>query len=619
MAADISAQIGIDGEKQFKDSLKAVNSELKALDAEMKAAVAEFANMDDAEEKSIQKSQMLNEQIDKQKEKLGLLESQYEKEVEELDQLAEALERAKEEFGENSEEAGKAQNAYNKQAVECNKLRTEIANTTGKISEANNELNEMETAGDNAADGLEEVGNEASLIDDIFKGELSASFVIGAFNAIKDKAGELAGSLKNAFMSASLYGDQIDKQSQKIRVSAKEYQQLAFAAQRSGTSIDVMQTAMKALSGSDFGGTLPEAIEYVASLSEEYERANVAQNLFGKKAAMELMPMLNSGADGVREMFEQVEALGGIMSDEAVAASAAYQDSLTNLQYAFDGVKNQMMGEFLPDVTTVLDGIVEVLSGDMEKGKQMISEGFAGIQTKIVEFMKNIADHMPEMIEIGIKLLTALITGLMGCLPTLIAQAPAIVMALVNGIISMLPELAKAGAQMYHELDAELEKGVQKLKEIGRNMVEGLWNGIKERSTWLLSQVRSWCQSILNEVKSFFDINSPSRVMNKEVGMMLGRGMALGIENSTDYAVNAMKAMGQEVMNATPTITSQFAMQTASNEALASGLVNGLTGARGAEPVNLSVQLVLQDGRAIAETVFNDLLNVGKQRGVSLA
>ena len=50
MATDIGARIGIDGEKSFRDSLSAVNAQLKNLGSEMKAVVSSFTGMEDSEE-----------------------------------------------------------------------------------------------------------------------------------------------------------------------------------------------------------------------------------------------------------------------------------------------------------------------------------------------------------------------------------------------------------------------------------------------------------------------------------------------------------------------------------------------------------------------------------------
>lgn len=612
MAADISAQIGIDGEKQFTSSIKAIDGELKALNAEMKSAVAEFEVMDNAEQNSAKRSQILTEQIDKQKSKLAVLESQYARQTSELDRLGAALEQAKKEFGENSEEAGKAQNAYNKQSAEVSKLRTQIANTNTEIAKETKALDEL-------GQETEKTKSKMSVFGETLKGVLGAELIKAGVTSVVNGIKDITNAFKDGINSAAQYGDQIDKQSQKLQISAEDYQKLAFAAERSGTSIDVMTTAQKSLASSGFSSSLMEAIQHVSSIADEEERAAAASELFGKKAGMEMLPLLNSGADGINALYKEYEALGGVMSNEAVVAAAAYEDAMTNLQTALSGVKNQMAGEFLPAITDVMQGIVEIIKGNTEDGQKLIEEGFKNIQEKIKGFTQKVAANAPELLKIGIQLLTALISGIIQSLPTLAAQSPEIIRVLVEGILSLLYQLSQVGIKMVESIAIELTNGLSEIRNIGRNMVSGLWDGIKERSTWLLNQVRSWCQSILDEIQGFFDINSPSRVMNKEVGVMLARGMAQGITGGASYAVDAMQNLGKQVLSATPTITSQLDLQNSANAALAEGLVNGLSAVGSAAPVNMRVQVVLSNGQAIAEQIFDDLLNVSRQRGVSLA
>ena len=45
MPSDVGVRLGVDGEKAFKDSLKAVNSQIKALGAEMTSVTASFLEM----------------------------------------------------------------------------------------------------------------------------------------------------------------------------------------------------------------------------------------------------------------------------------------------------------------------------------------------------------------------------------------------------------------------------------------------------------------------------------------------------------------------------------------------------------------------------------------------
>ncbi|MDH5842671.1 hypothetical protein QFW94_15935 [Bacillus velezensis] len=74
-------------------------------------------------------------------------------------------------------------------------------------------------------------------------------------------------------------------------------------------------------------------------------------------------------------------------------------------------------------------------------------------------------------------------------------------------------------------------KGIN-LKSIGRNIIQGLINGISGMAGALASKVKSMANAIPNGMKKLLGIHSPSRVMRDQVGYHVGTGMAAGIDKS---------------------------------------------------------------------------------------
>jgi len=92
----------------------------------------------------------------------------------------------------------------------------------------------------------------------------------------------------------------------------------------------------------------------------------------------------------------------------------------------------------------------------------------------------------------------------------------------------------------------------------GKQIMQGLIDGISSMGSAIWDSVTSIGQSIKDGFTDFFDINSPSRMMRDEIGKYIGEGLAIGIQRSTNQVANASRAM-QEA--ATPNVTNQSKQQ----------------------------------------------------------
>lgn len=88
----------------------------------------------------------------------------------------------------------------------------------------------------------------------------------------------------------------------------------------------------------------------------------------------------------------------------------------------------------------------------------------------------------------------------------------------------------------------------QKAVEFGRNLVEGLWNGISSLSGWIKQQVLSFVESIGTTIKDFFGIASPSRLM-AEYGGYLVEGLWQGIQNMSTWIQGKVTEFASGIAN----------------------------------------------------------------------
>lgn len=112
-----------------------------------------------------------------------------------------------------------------------------------------------------------------------------------------------------------------------------------------------------------------------------------------------------------------------------------------------------------------------------------------------------------------------------------------------------LPEKGKQAAQdLFDNIVNKIKEIPGEMLSIGSDIVEGLWNGINDMTQWVKDKISGFSQGVLDGIKDFFGVHSPSVVMEKQVGQFLPMGLAEGIKDKTKTAVNAMKTMGQKMM-----------------------------------------------------------------------
>ena len=281
----------------------------------------------------------------------------------------------------------------------------------------------------------------------------TATVVAGAMTAITAGAIATGKAFIDATNDVATYGDTVDKESQKMHISAEAYQEWDFILQHAGTSVDGMKTAMKTLtaqveSGSDAFEALGLSTEQIANMSQEElfgavitglqgiedetERTTLAQSLLGR-SSVEMTALFNMSAEETEELRNQVHELGGVMSDEAVKASADYADSVTNLKTSFTGLKRNLMSDFLPSITKTMDGLSKVFSGD-ESGIGMIQEG-------ITNLISNITELAPQFFELAQTLIFSMLQGFAPMLPQLTETLFSIVIQAITLLTTMLPQI----------------------------------------------------------------------------------------------------------------------------------------------------------------------------------
>lgn len=191
MATDVGVRIGVEGEREFRTALSAINSQIRNLNSEMRNVVSSFDGMEDAEQSAAARSDVLNRSIEATQQKITLLSSQYDKASARLNELGEALSRAQQEFGQNSAQAARAQNAYNNQVRTVSELSRQINDANTDLNRFQRELRDTGDAADDMGRALDDAGDEASGLSDSFTGAFAGGAISGVVESLISSVGEL--------------------------------------------------------------------------------------------------------------------------------------------------------------------------------------------------------------------------------------------------------------------------------------------------------------------------------------------------------------------------------------------------------------------------------------------
>lgn len=345
-----------------------------------------------------------------------------------------------------------------------------------------------------------------------FSGRFSKAAKVGAAAAaaLGVAAGYAGKKIVDGAKQVAEYGDHVDKMSQKIGISAEAYQKWNYVMKLSDVNIDSLKMGMKTLSqqaekNSDAFQKLGISQEEVKNLNQEQlfertikglsnmeagtERTALASQLLGRAGA-DMAPLLNQGSKAIEEQMEIAEKYGMVMPDSAVKASAAFQDSLTTLQMTAQGLKNRLLGEFLPAMTKVTDGMAKMFTGDMS--------GLDDVIDGVKEFIGKIGELAPKVLEAGGKLLGELIKGLVKRIPELLATGGKLLGKLLEGLQNSLSKASPVIANIVTAIGNFIAKNAPKLIETALVLIQALAKGLIQAIPSLVAAIPKLISSIVS-------------------------------------------------------------------------------------------------------------------------
>lgn len=226
----------------------------------------------------------------------------------------------------------------------------------------------------------------------------------------------------------------------------------------------------------------------------------------------------------------------------------------------------------IPRVNVIIQGLTQLITQASQTiiplVVQILLENLPSIVAAgmdlIIALVNGILDNIDLLIDCVLDLVDVIIDKLIENLPKLIEGGVKLTVALANGLIKAIPELLAKVPEIIRTVVSGLTSGIPDVLDVGKNMIRGLWDGIKSMGSWLWDCVKGFFGGIVDGVKNFLGIHSPSKVF-AGIGGFMAEGLGEGFDDQfKDVKKDIESSLNFDVANASIKVSGNTREQTGS-------------------------------------------------------
>lgn len=243
-----------------------------------------------------------------------------------------------------------------------------------------------------------------------------------------------------------------------------------------------------------------------------------------------------SGAGSTDDLIESVVSFGEILVKKITEMTPQIISGIIQLLNAILPQIPILLQQLLP---SVMDGVIGLVQGIINMLPTIITM-LAGMLPTIITALINglvtitqtLAQMLPELMPVIIDAILGIIPILIDNLPLFIKAGWQLITGLLEGIIRSVPTLLSYIPKIISSMFGYFKQMPSMMLDIGKNLIKGLWNGIKNVKDWLFKKIGDFAGGILKKVKGIFGIHSPSKEF-AIIGKYNVEGLEEGIEGES--------------------------------------------------------------------------------------
>ena len=317
---------------------------------------------------------------------------------------------------------------------------------------------------------------------------------------------------------------------------------------------------------------------YMLPVIQEFsEKYAATYNEYIKPAMDSLFELLGKVMDIIKVLWENILApLLGFLATQVIKVLSPIMKFIGDVVIV--GIKMiSTTIKFLCDVLSgIIDFLVGVFTGDWDRAWKGIEKIFTAIWNFIMDFVKITWEAVKSIFTVALGLIKSIVegafTGIKNIIITIFTEVKDFISrtwdnikdVVARSIANIYKDVSEKCAGIFNAVKDWFGKIPGKIREvwdgvidylrkidlfeIGKDIMRGLLNGIRDIGNMIWDEVCNLAQSIEDAFMDMLDIHSPSRVMRK-LGGYIGEGVALGIGDETETVLKESRQMGLSVIN----------------------------------------------------------------------
>lgn len=202
-------------------------------------------------------------------------------------------------------------------------------------------------------------------------------------------------------------------------------------------------------------------------------------------------------------------------------------------------------------ITTIINTALTVIQGIIQLALAVVNGNWSAAWSAIQGIASAVWGGIQGVVAAGVGMVSGVVSAACSTIRSVWAAlwngVRSIVSSVWGGIVGTVSNMVGRVGSVVSGIGGTVRSAVSGagswLVDAGRNIIQGLINGITGMVGSLYSSITNALSGLVDKAKNALGIHSPSRVFRDEVGVMVGRGMALGIDDSAHVVSRSMDSL----------------------------------------------------------------------------